>query len=229
MTLEVRAEPVVGWRAWNLSDDAEGPTLWPAGAGSDAWPRRRPLEARCTRSRLLTGRRGRHEAPAIDCRCGIYAGDSLEVIARDRPAWPPATVVGSVSLWGRTVVHEHGWRARYAYPARLRVVCVVCAWLEPGPGEATVIHGFFGRRYGFCDAHAGGLELPGGRRTTPTETAPLELRSRLLDAYAVDLLPIGPLLSLYRRPPAPEAPPYVPSVRVIPGPGIAGDEDGPHP
>ena len=65
MSLEHGVEPVIGWRVWNLSDDVtDGPVLWPAGSGTDPWPRRRPLEARCTVSRVLTWRRGRHDAPA---------------------------------------------------------------------------------------------------------------------------------------------------------------------
>ena len=54
MALEHTSEPVVGWRVWNLWDSADGPVLLPAGSGSDAWPWRRPLEARCTVPRLLT-------------------------------------------------------------------------------------------------------------------------------------------------------------------------------
>jgi hypothetical protein len=219
MTLEHGAEPVIGWRAWNLSDDvAAGPLLWPAGSGTDPWPPRRPLEARCAVPRLLTWRGGRHEAPALGCRCGIHASASLDVVARERPAWLPAPVIGRVALWGRTIAHERGWRARAAYPDRLRLVCVVCAWIEPGPGVPTVVHTFGDRRYSLCDDHAGGLELPGGRRTEPTDGDARTLQSRLLEAYAVDLLPPEPLEPLYRRAPAEQVPAYFPSIRLVPAP-----------
>lgn len=219
MTLERATEPIVGWRAWNVRYGVDGPVLLPAGSGSDPWPVRRPLEARCTVPRVLTGSHVRHQAPDPECRCGIYAGSSTAVITRERWAWPPPTVVGRVALWGRTIAHERGWRSRFAYPDRLRFVCVVCAWIEPGPGEPTVVHSFGDRVYGFCGLHAGGIEVPDGRRTVPTDVEPSALQARTLDAYAVDLLPGAPLEPLYRRPAARESPAYVPSVRLMrPGP-----------
>jgi hypothetical protein len=216
MALEHTSEPVVGWRVWNLWDSAEGPVLLPAGSGSDAWPWRRALEARCTVPRLLTGSRVRHEAPDVDCRCGVYASASLDVVTREWPAWPSPPVVGRVALWGRTIAHERGWRARFAYPVRLRLVCIVCAWIEPGPGEPVVVHEFVDRLYTLCGEHAGGIEVPGGRRTSPTGIDPRVLQSRLLEAYAVDLLPAEPLEPLYRRPAAASMPGYFPSVRLVP-------------
>ena len=141
----ISTEPVVGWRIWNLSESESGPALLPAGSGSDEWPRRRPIEASCTAPILLVGRRRRHEVPAIGCRCGVYASRSLDVFGRERPAWPPAPVVGRASLWGRTIVHERGWRARFAYPERLRLECAVCVWVEPGTRVPSVVHAFAGR------------------------------------------------------------------------------------
>jgi hypothetical protein len=130
--------------------------------------------------------------------------------------------VGRVALWGRTIEHERGWRARFAYPDRLRLVCIVCAWLEPGPGHPTVVHTFGERSYAFCDVHAGGIEVPDGRRTVRTDVEPAALQARLLDTYAVDLLPATPLEPLYRRPAAPEPPGYFPSIRVVP---LSPDDD----
>jgi hypothetical protein len=219
MTLEHATEPVVGWRVWNLWDPGDGPVLLPAGSGSDAWPRRRPLEARCTVPRVLTGRRARHEAPEVDCRCGVYASASLDVVARGWPAWPSPPVVGRVSLWGRTIAHERGWRARFAYPVRLRLVCIVCAWMRPGPGNPVVVHEFARRLYTLCDEHSGGIEVPDGRTTRPADIDPATLQTRLLEAYAVELLPAEPLEPLYRRPAAAEVPGYFPSVRVVPADG----------
>jgi hypothetical protein len=217
MRVEQSSEPIVGWRVWNLSEDGIGPVLRAATSDTgDGWPRRRPFEATCAVPRFLPGLRPRHEAPDPGCRCGIYASTSLAIVDRHRPAWPPATVIGRVALWGRTIAHEHGWRARFAYPDRLRLCCIVCAWLEPGPGEPTVVHSFRRNLYALCDEHAGGIELPGGRRTQPVATTAKELRDRLLDAYAVDLLPAEPLEGLYRRPPAPEVPGFIPSIRVLP-------------
>ncbi len=209
-------EPVVGWRTWNLSDDAFGPRLWPAGSGGDLpWPPRRPVEARCTIPRWLA-KGGPHEPPGLRCRCGVYAARSLDVFGRERPAWPPPTVVGRASLWGRVVDHEQGWRGQFAYPSRLRLVCAMCAWFEPGSGVPAVLHAFHGRVYALCADHRGGIEVPGGRRTRATGTDPVQLESRLLDAYAVDLLPSEPLEPFLHRPAAPEPAAYIPSIRGVP-------------
>jgi hypothetical protein len=159
---------------------------------------------------------GPHEAPDIRCSCGIHAARSLATFDRPRPAWPPPPVIGTVSLWGTVVEHERGWRARYAYPARLGLVCAMCAWFEPGPGTPEVVHAFFGRLYTLCALHRGGIELPGGRRTVPTGRDPSVLQTRLLDAYAVDPLPAGASRPLIERPPTTAPPAYVPSIQVVP-------------
>ena len=134
--IERSDEAIMGWRTWNLSDDASAPRLLPAGSGvGDAWPPLQAMTARCGVPSILKLGRRRHDAPDIDCRCGVYASRSLEAMERPRPAWPPPCVVGTVALWGTVIEHERGWRGRSAYPARLRLVCSMCAWFEPGPGH----------------------------------------------------------------------------------------------
>ena len=214
--IEEQDEPITGWRIWNLSQDGDGPRLRPAGSGVDAWKPRQAMEARCGLPALLTRSIGQHNAPDIRCRCGIYAGRSLDTFPRPRPAWPPPPVVGTVALWGTVIEHERGWRARYAYPSRLRLVCSMCAWFEPGPGEPSVVHTFFNQLYTLCEEHRGGIELPDGRRTQPTGIAPRALQSSLLDAYAVDLVPAEALASLFRLPPTPTPAAYLPSIHTVP-------------
>lgn len=50
--------------------------------------------------------------------CGIYAvldeHRLTEWLARIGPQGP--LVIGTVSLWGRVAVHDHGYRAQFAYP-----------------------------------------------------------------------------------------------------------------
>jgi hypothetical protein len=204
---------ITGWRAWNLSDGAEGPTLHPLSSDGDPWPPREALRARCEVRPLWRWRR-RHAAPASRCRCGVHAARSLEDLDRPRPAWPPAPVVGTVSLWGHVVEHERGWRAALAYPARLRVVCAMCAWFEPGPGLPVVVHRFGRYVYALCDVHEDGIELPDGRTSVPTDADPAELESRLLQTYAVDLLPFEAVERLFRLPRTPDPPPYWPTIRI---------------
>jgi hypothetical protein len=215
--VEWGAEPIVGWRIWNLSNDAAAPRLLPAGSGvGDVWQPMQVMTARCGVLSILKIGRRRHEAPDIGCSCGIYASRSLDESERPRPAWPPPCVVGTVALWGRVIEHEIGWRGQFAYPARLGLVCSMCAWFEPGPGVPTVVHSFAGASYALCDVHRGGIQLQDGRRTRPTGLDPKVLQARLLDTYAVDLVPIDSVRSLFRRRRTPEPPGYVPSIRVVP-------------
>ena len=125
-------------------------------------------------------------------------------------------MVGTVALWGTVVEHERGWRARYAYPDRLTLVCSMCAWFEPGPGIPTAVHVFAGTSFALCEAHRGGIELPDGRRTRRTDTDPVVVRSRLLDVYAVDLLPFDAVRSLFRFERTPDPPGYIPTIRGVP-------------
>lgn len=208
-------EPIAGWRAWNLSEGATGPRLLPAGAGVDSWQPREAAEARCGAPGILLVGIGRHTAPDIRCRCGIYASRSLDVSERPRPAWPPAPVVGTVSLWGTVVEHERGWRGRFAYPSRVRLVCAMCAWFEPGTGTPEVVHAFGSRLYPLCAAHRGGIQVPDGRRTRATGVDPWTLQARLVETYAVDLLPQEAVRSLFERP-STLARPSVPTISVVP-------------
>lgn len=49
-------------------------------------------------------------------------------------------VVGEVALWGEVIEHEQGYRARYAYPARL--------WVRPRVRNAHEVARELGRTYG---------------------------------------------------------------------------------
>lgn len=209
------AEPIEGWRSWRLGMRASGrPTLLPAGAGRDAWEPRRAANARCTVPALIRGTRHPHEAPGERCVCGIYASITLGATPREVPAYPPAPVAGSVSLWGTVIEHERGWRGRFAYPSRLTLVCSLCAGLEPGPGVPVVLHRFAGQLYPLCEIHRAGIQLPDGRRTDGSGLEPLAIQRGLLDAYAVDLLPFSAVEALCARPAAPPPPAFYP--RIVP-------------
>ncbi|MGZ4131869.1 MAG: hypothetical protein ACXVWF_02380 [Actinomycetota bacterium] len=209
-------EAIEGWRIWNLAEALSSPRLLPASSGGGAWEPMRAVDAVCTAPALLRLGSGRHRAPALGCSCGVYAGRSLETFPRPRPAWPPATVVGTVALWGSVVEHERGWRAEHAYPSRLRIVCAMCAWFEPGPGVPVTMHVFQGRAYALCPQHRGGIQLQDGRRTRPTDADPDEVQAALLNVYAVDPLPFDAVRSLFTALPTPEPQSYAPSIRVVP-------------
>jgi len=69
---------------------------------------------------LVPARAGRRaRCPKEPCECGIYAGwlSILGPYLRDRPTSPAvARVLGRVSLWGRVIECERGYRASHAYP-----------------------------------------------------------------------------------------------------------------
>lgn len=55
-----------------------------------------------------------HEAPAHNCRCGIYAGKHWEHLIEI--GYAGYGIHGEVSLWGRIEECTLGYRAQYAYP-----------------------------------------------------------------------------------------------------------------
>jgi hypothetical protein len=124
---ELFVDPVVGWRLWQVRPHADGHRLESFTAHHVTWPTRRRLEATCAVHGGF--------APARDHECGIYAlrtqelaedllrryvgvrqryGRDDELPPPPRPARPIA--LGRVSLWGRILEREHGFRAQYAYP-----------------------------------------------------------------------------------------------------------------
>jgi hypothetical protein len=186
-SIERSAEPVAAWRAWRLRRDGEGGKLrlQPAFRGS-SWEPLQPVRAACARRR-------RHEAPKRRCTCGLYGfNDGSEVgIGGTRLA-----VVGQVSMWGRVVEHDLGYRAEFAYPARMRLVCSVCLTMGERPATPVVVAEEGGFALPLCEDHArshrGHMEL---RSST-------DIEAELLSTYAVDVLPEDSL----PPPPAEEQP-----------------------
>lgn len=98
-------------------------------------------------------------------------------------------MLGTVALWGRAVEHEAGWRAAFAYPQRLRLVCYLCfsLWGTHSPsGCRVVVRHRGGRMVPLCEPHLElsrryGYRIP---RLLPAEV----VESSLLSTYSVDLL-----------------------------------------
>jgi len=98
-------------------------------------------------------------------------------------------VLGTVALWGRIVEHLHGFRAEFAYPQRLRLVCYLCfsLWGTRFPSEsAVVVRHRGGRMVPLCEPHLELSERYGYRMPRLLEARPVE--QALLATYAVDLL-----------------------------------------
>jgi hypothetical protein len=102
-------------------------------------------------------------------------------------------VIGTVALWGRVVEHDHGYRAEFGYPQRLRLVCHVCIWrygLHQAGCDVVARMGR-GRLVPLCADHLD-LSLRCGLRFRSVEPAQ-DVQGALLGEYAVDPLPVPQL------------------------------------
>lgn len=111
--------PSIGWRSWNL-EALEG-QIFLKSTNGEIWKPGAPLVAVCGGTAALTtprveGEPERHDAPAADCACGIYAARSLRWL---RTHSYTLDVFGLVTLWGRSRQHEQGYRYERAYPLAL--------------------------------------------------------------------------------------------------------------
>jgi hypothetical protein len=179
--VEREDEPVIAWRAWALSGhrDGVGMLLRPVAGRSRPWKPLEVAEAACKAARF-------HAAPNIDCTCGLHGARDPDLL---RKAKAPA-VLGRVALWGRVIEHQHGYRAQFAYPQRLRLVCQFCFWQWGAPSPAPEMVGWFprGELVPLCETH---LELACRYGMKPRRLLEAEeIDQRLRDAYAVDPLAI---------------------------------------
>jgi hypothetical protein len=136
------------------------------------------MTARCSARRA-------HHSPDPSCTCGLYAFKSKTVL-RSPKTWFP--VIGTVSMWGRIVEHERGWRAEHAYPDRLRLVCGECLRTGVGTGlPVTAGRSFMSPASQVFLSARCATHIPA--RLSDDRPAS-EIGSALLSRYAVDLLPI---------------------------------------
>jgi hypothetical protein len=134
-------EPIVGWRMWILpipgmmAQKGYRSRFLLHSLNNEVWWPRKPLRAACNGSLRQFGRHG--VAPEWSCDCGIYAVKGIEQILSSvlfsigpvlgieqilsSVLFSIGPVLGEVSLWGKIVVHDQGYRAQYAYPKRLWV------------------------------------------------------------------------------------------------------------
>ena len=181
LSVDTASEPIVAWRAWALTGhrDGRGLLLRPVAKRARTWRPREVVEAACRTSRW-------HDAPDPACTCGLHGTHGLEVLRKTKcPA-----VLGRVALWGRVVEHEHGYRAQFAYPQRLRLICQFCFWMTGARRAAPTHVGWFPRDVlmPMCDEH-----LAVARRNGVSPRVVLhadEVAVRLRDTYAVDALAV---------------------------------------
>jgi hypothetical protein len=179
--VDAATEAILAWRAWALTGDRDGERLLlrPVAGRSRPWRPREIAEAACKGARF-------HQAPHPDCTCGLHGTHGLDVLRRTKS---PA-VLGRVALWGRVIEHEHGYRAQFAYPQRLKLICQFCFWLwgvlAPFPEHV----GWFPRDelIPICGPH---LEMARRYGLEPRALLSAEMiDQRLRNTYAVDALAV---------------------------------------
>ena len=110
-------EPVIGWRIWRVRDDRLCAVVW-----GTPWEPRTRFAAVCedTPSPFWTEELlpAPHDTPGRVCECGVYAFQKradADLLAREKVDHD-VIALGRVSLWGRVLVAERGYRGQYAYP-----------------------------------------------------------------------------------------------------------------
>jgi hypothetical protein len=129
---EFSTDPILGWRLWHVRLHGDEHRLESFTWHHVSWPPMRRFEATCTFHR--------DAAPAGDHECGIYAFRTRALAedllrrytgvrhsyGREYRELPPRQgrpiALGSVSLWGRILAREKGFRAQYAYPYELFLI-----------------------------------------------------------------------------------------------------------
>lgn len=120
----------VGWRSWRIlpfEQIGRASTVRLAASGTRGlpkmWEPRKPSIATCGQFATT------HEAPWPDCECGLYAYRTREAAWDHLQTFLESTngagalgwAFGRVSLWGKVVECDRGWRAEYAYPYAIDV------------------------------------------------------------------------------------------------------------
>ena len=176
---DIATEPVVAWRAWALTGRRDGTNLLlrPVAGRTRPWRPREIAMAGCKGARF-------HRSPEPTCTCGLHATDSLESLRRARcPA-----VIGRVAMWGRVIEHEHGFRAEFAYPQRLTLICQFCFWLWGVHRTEPDVVAWFAKDHliPMCERHLD-VAIRHGVRVKTTLDAQV-VGQRLLGEYTVDRL-----------------------------------------
>jgi hypothetical protein len=120
----------IGWRSWRILPFQrlgvpESVRLCASGTRGipKVWEPGQMTRALCGKFKTT------HEAPSPGCECGVHAYRTREAAQAHLESFSENNngdevlgwAFGRVSLWGRIVECEHGWRAEYAYPYELTI------------------------------------------------------------------------------------------------------------
>jgi hypothetical protein len=121
-----------------------------------------------------------HRSPEPGCTCGIHAIKDPARLARSGRT---AAAVGRVAMWGRVIEHSKGYRAEFAYPSRMRLVCSWCLWYGRLPAVPDRVFERNGELRPSCASHAGRPAAVGARLDVDA------VQQELLDTYGIEVLP----------------------------------------
>lgn len=99
-TVPLYPEAFVGWRGWHI----ENGRLMSVATQGFVWEPGEQVVAHC----------GRHKAPRQGCTCGLYSTKSLRKLIEN--GYHDHGAFGQVSLWGRIIDYDDGYRSEFAYP-----------------------------------------------------------------------------------------------------------------
>ncbi len=186
--LDHSAEPIEGWRAWRLHRAEDGDLRIAPTTPRPDWEPGVPIHATCSgaheREYMIYNPElaAFHRSPEPGCTCGVHAMKDPRRLRRSRPG-KSAGVIGTVAMWGRVIEHTKGWRAEFAYPARLRLICVWCLWNGALPGLPARVLERGSDLLPVCDGHVGEPKAVGRALELMT------VQNAMLDTYGVELLP----------------------------------------
>lgn len=121
---------ITAWRGWRAVWTDDGLRLKALGQ-NHIWQPKKQMDADCVKSdpspfmqAFAPGRdiqiAPKHPAPQMNCECGVWAFKEIDsLVAAIGSNYADVRVLGQVSLWGRVVETENGYRAQHAYPSEL--------------------------------------------------------------------------------------------------------------
>lgn len=108
---------ITAWRAWKVVYQ-DGEWRLKALGAEHVWKPKEFVQAECKTGHASAA--PSHPAPAMDCNCGVWAFKELDnLVAAIGNVYGQIKVLGQVSLWGRVIETENGYRAEKAYPSEL--------------------------------------------------------------------------------------------------------------
>jgi hypothetical protein len=110
--LGILEQPVIGFRDFVLRTSIDGPILM--SRNDHPWPYRKRMRALCAAANHGQPF-SKHDAPRVDCNCGIYAYARPD----DKALQQTDVVWGEIAMWGEVLICETGYRAQFAYPLNL--------------------------------------------------------------------------------------------------------------